>query len=205
MIPIDYNANYFGDALPIHPAGYSNYGRYPFGDADDPDNLGELFKTQHRKFFNRHKDKLQGARVLDVGCGKGQLVKDLRDFGVNARGIDISQHAITNSEAPLHCDLRDARIPSNVPNNFFDLVICNRFLPCLTDAELAIVIPEIRRIGRFRLAIVDDLEWYESLNRPDVFTVVSDYYNIKTQAQWETLCGSNFIVESVRNVQWLYK
>lgn len=38
----------------------------------------------------------QGARVLDVGCAKGFLVKDLVDQGIDAFGVDVSEYALLN-------------------------------------------------------------------------------------------------------------
>src|SRR5438309_6706375 len=42
-----------------------------------------------------------GDRVLDVGCGKGFLVKDLIKVcpGLEAFGLDISEYALLNCEA----------------------------------------------------------------------------------------------------------
>lgn len=43
--------------------------------------------------------KLQpGDRVLDVGCAKGFLVKDLVSLGVDAYGLDVSAYALMNCE-----------------------------------------------------------------------------------------------------------
>lgn len=39
-----------------------------------------------------------GDRVLDVGCGKGFLVKDLVALGIDAYGLDVSQYAL------MHCE-----------------------------------------------------------------------------------------------------
>lgn len=39
-----------------------------------------------------------GNKVLDIGCAKGFLVKDLRAIGIDARGVDVSQYAIDNAE-----------------------------------------------------------------------------------------------------------
>jgi cyclopropane fatty-acyl-phospholipid synthase-like methyltransferase len=39
-----------------------------------------------------------GDKVLDVGCAKGFLVKDLVALGIDAQGIDISHYAIEHSE-----------------------------------------------------------------------------------------------------------
>ena len=39
----------------------------------------------------------KGDKLLDIGCAKGFLVKDLCDLGIDALGIDISQYALDNS------------------------------------------------------------------------------------------------------------
>jgi ubiquinone/menaquinone biosynthesis C-methylase UbiE len=39
-----------------------------------------------------------GDRLLDVGCAKGFLVKDLLELGIDAYGIDISEYAL------MHCE-----------------------------------------------------------------------------------------------------
>lgn len=39
-----------------------------------------------------------GDKVLDVGCGKGFLVKDLLELGIDAYGIDVSKYALVNCE-----------------------------------------------------------------------------------------------------------
>lgn len=39
-----------------------------------------------------------GDKVLDVGCAKGFLVKDLMARGIDAFGIDISEYALMNCE-----------------------------------------------------------------------------------------------------------
>ena len=35
-----------------------------------------------------------GSRVLNIGCAKGFLVKDLVNLGMDAFGIDISEYAV---------------------------------------------------------------------------------------------------------------
>ncbi len=67
-----------------------------------------------------------GSRVLDIGCAKGFLVKDLMKVcpGLEVFGIDISSYAVLSCEQEtigrLH--LGDARsLP--FPNNSFDLAL----------------------------------------------------------------------------------
>ncbi len=51
----------------------------------------------------RHFKLKPGDRVLDVGCGKGFLVKDLMKVcpGLEAFGLDISQYALMNCESEV--------------------------------------------------------------------------------------------------------
>ena len=41
-----------------------------------------------------------GDRILDVGCGKGHLVKALSDLGVEAVGIDLNPNAVDVAVVP---------------------------------------------------------------------------------------------------------
>lgn len=45
-----------------------------------------------------HFDLKPGDRLLDVGCAKGFLVKDMLELGIDAYGIDISEYAL------MHCE-----------------------------------------------------------------------------------------------------
>lgn len=46
----------------------------------------------------KHFDLKSGDRVLDVGCAKGFLVKDLLAEGIDAYGLDVSEYALMNCE-----------------------------------------------------------------------------------------------------------
>ena len=43
----------------------------------------------------------KGSKILDIGCAKGFLVKELNNLGMNAFGIDISKYAISKSPEPV--------------------------------------------------------------------------------------------------------
>jgi SAM-dependent methyltransferase len=67
-----------------------------------------------------------GSRVLDIGCAKGFLVKDLISVcpGLEVFGIDISSYALLNAEKEVigRLHLGDARsLP--FPNASFDLAL----------------------------------------------------------------------------------
>lgn len=48
-----------------------------------------------KSIIKRYKLK-KGDKVLDIGCAKGFLVKDLLDLGIDAYGADVSDYAIKN-------------------------------------------------------------------------------------------------------------
>jgi ubiquinone/menaquinone biosynthesis C-methylase UbiE len=74
----------------------------------------------------RHFGLKPGSRVLDVGCAKGFLVKDLMTVcpGLEAFGVDISEYALMHCEPEvvgrLHLGSAD-RLP--FPDRSFDAVI----------------------------------------------------------------------------------
>ena len=56
------------------------------------------WKRIAESFFKRY-ELGNGASILDVGCGKGYFLKELKNLrpDVDVRGIDLSQYAILNS------------------------------------------------------------------------------------------------------------
>lgn len=89
-----------------------------------------------------------GSRVLDVGCAKGFLVKDLLALGIDAYGLDISRYAIDNCEAEvigrLHLGSADS-IP--FPSNSFDAVICINTAHNLQRDRCLLALSEIERLA----------------------------------------------------------
>ena len=92
-----------------------------------------------------------GARILDVGCGKGFLLYDLTQAlpGVEVAGIDISQHAIENAKEEVRPFLRQGNA-NDLPfeDNSFDLVISITTLHNLYVYDLWKSLKEIERVGR---------------------------------------------------------
>lgn len=65
-------------------------------------------------FYARYADTLRpsrpGGRVLDVGCGVGQVVGRLVAAGYNACGVDVSEPNIRRArQKDLQCELYDGR------------------------------------------------------------------------------------------------
>ena len=66
------------------------------------------------KLYAKYADTLMpqqaGARVLDVGCGVGQVVARLNDAGFEAHGVDVSEPNIARAKKVCErCQLYDGR------------------------------------------------------------------------------------------------
>jgi SAM-dependent methyltransferase len=74
----------------------------------------EFLANWDEGFYAKYADTLQparpGGRVLDVGCGVGQVVRRLRDAGFAAHGVEVSEPNVARARAlGLDCSLYDGR------------------------------------------------------------------------------------------------
>jgi methionine biosynthesis protein MetW len=90
-----------------------------------------------------------GAHVLDLGCGNGQLLQKLiSDNHVDGLGIEIDSqqisHCLTNGLNVVEQDLNKGL--SNFKDNSFDVVVMAHALQTLRSPHL--VIDEMLRVGK---------------------------------------------------------
>ncbi|QNO29387.1 methionine biosynthesis protein MetW [Sphingopyxis sp. OPL5] len=87
------------------------------------------------------------ARVLDVGCGDGELMEALRAKGVDARGLEIDPAnvtaAIARGQSVVQGDAN--RDLADYPDNAFDYAILSQTLQTTERPDL--VIDELLRIA----------------------------------------------------------
>jgi len=98
-------------------------------------------------------------RILDVGCGKGFMLYDMRRLypGIGVRGIDISQYAFDNSIEDIkpYIDVGNAiDLPYN--SNSFDLVISINTIHNLEKNDCIIALQEIERVSKGNSFVVVD-------------------------------------------------
>lgn len=93
-----------------------------------------------RWFAERIEQDLQPQNVLDAGCAFGLLVECLRERGVDAWGIDISEFALRNVPEAMrpYCSLGSVTEPLQVEGftgTRFDLIVCIEVLEHLAPEE----------------------------------------------------------------------
>jgi len=92
------------------------------------------------------------SSILDVGCGKGFLLYELKLLLPNLKisGFDISKHGISESKEEIRESLFIHRAQDKYPfkDNQFDLVISLGCLHNLKIFELAAAIKEIERVAK---------------------------------------------------------
>jgi len=129
----------------------------------------------------------RGSRVLDVGCGDGELLKLLEKRGVDGRGIELSREGVNECVAKgLAVIQGDADTDLiDYPDDTFDYVILSQTLQATRKPR--VVLEHMLRIGRHavisfpnfghwkirleimfggRMPVTDNLpdSWYETPN-----------------------------------------
>ena len=92
------------------------------------------------------------SKILDVGCGKGFLLYEIKCIlpGIKVAGIDLSSYGIKNSKKEIKKYLlkKDIRNPLKYKSNEFDLVFSINTLHNLEINFLNQAIKEIERVGK---------------------------------------------------------
>ena len=107
-----------------------------------------------------------GARVLDVGCGNGELLAHLRDAKqVDGRGIEIDQIEVNRAIAagiPVIQGDVDADLP-HYPTAAYDYVVLSQALQAMSDPRAVLL--NLVRIGKQAIVSVPNFgHWKNRLH-----------------------------------------
>ena len=109
--------------------------------------------------FQKHFGLTNQSSVLDVGCGKGFMLYDMRRLipGLTVAGIDISEYAIENAMPEVKPFLRVGNaidLPYN--DKSFDVVISITTLHNLDQEQCAKGLQEVMRVSRGKAFVTLD-------------------------------------------------
>lgn len=136
----------------------------------------------------------EGAKILDIGCGKGYLLYDFLKVLPKAEvyGLDISEYAIANGKE----EIRDRLIYGKAnnlpwPDNYFDLVISINTLHCLYNYELEPALKEIERVGKKNkyICVESYRNEYEKANLLYWQVTCEAFNNVEEWKWWFELTG----------------
>jgi ubiquinone/menaquinone biosynthesis C-methylase UbiE len=136
-------------------------------------------------------DLKPNAKILDVGCGKGFLLHELKQLlpDSEVHGFDISQHGIGDAPEAIRDDLTLYRAQDVLPygDQHFDLVISLGCLHNLRIFELKKALSEVERVGKNKYVMLESYRSEEEL------------FNLQC---WALTCESFF---DTAEWIWLYK
>ena len=164
----DYNQTYFEGGIA---------GSYPlrrwFRNIAGFTGTGEYYRDRALALFLDY--DLFGKKVLDIGCGFGFLVEDLRSWGVDAYGIDFSEYAVSVANSPYVTQAEAVSHAKSLKVNEYDLITMCGFLNCLSDDDIA---QFVKNVGK-KAQDFFILEWR------DFSPEALELYNPKTLEEWQ--------------------
>lgn len=101
----------------------------------------------------------RNSKILDVGCGKGFLLKEIKLLRPDLQlvGLDISSYAIKNGKINKDIKLSIFNAKKNLPfkKNYFDLVMSIGVLHNLDLAKVSFSLNEIQRVSKNSYIMVE--------------------------------------------------
>jgi hypothetical protein len=147
-------------------------------------------RNQHwLDFFGKIADRIitemQPQSVLDAGCAMGILVESLRDRGVEAYGVDISEYAIEQARADIRPYCHVASLTAPLPRRY-DLIVCIEVLEHMPQAESEQAIVQICAATDDVLVSTTPLDYKEAT-----------HFNVQPPEYWAAHFGRQGFVRDV--------
>lgn len=147
------------------------------------------FWTETVKLFKEYYKLQENSQILDIGCGKGFMIKDFLTLLPKARieGIDISDYAIEHAHPDVkdYVSIADAtKLP--YVNNQFDLVISINTIHNLDRNGCIKALQEIERVGKGNSFVMVD-GWQNESERVALESWVLTAKTMMSKSDWISL------------------
>lgn len=145
-----------------------------------------------RKYIYR----VDGGRVLDIGCGNGQILSAYRRLGWDTYGIEVSEGSAYVARQAGHNITIGELTDMHLPDAYFDAVTMWDALEHIHNPSQ--VMAEIYRIlrpnGKVYLSVPNGGSWYRKLfkDRWFMFTAPLHYFHYSRQSLFLLLQKSGF-------------
>lgn len=148
-----------------------------------------------------------GSKVLDVGCGRGVMLRALLDLGHEAHGVEIAPEAASGADPRAQIRIAPELSEAGYDDNTFDAVILWHVLEHLPQPDKTL--NEISRIlrpgGRLVLAVPNFASWQSRYSAQDWFhlDLPRHLYHFTPDTIQRLLACSGFQCDSVRHLAML--
>ena len=120
------------------------------GQASTPTVPSDLSNPMHLQVIERHLPKSKGIKVLDLACGNGRLVHNLKASGyANVLGVDFSQQQVDVAHqwgiSEVRCQDVLAFLRAE-PDASWEVVFAMDFLEHLAKPDLLDLVDDVRRV-----------------------------------------------------------
>jgi ubiquinone/menaquinone biosynthesis C-methylase UbiE len=152
-------------------------------------------------------DLPSGSQVLDIGCGRGVMLRALFDLGHEAHGVEIAPEAASGADPRAQIRIAPELAKACYAENSFDAVIMWHVLEHLPHPDQTLA--EIRRIlrpgGRLILAVPNfgSLQSQRTANDWFHLDLPRHLYHFTPETLQRLLACNEFHYESVRHLAML--
>ena len=156
--------------------------RYGFGGYDYiQDYWTPVAKKLIKKFKLTNK-----SRILDIGCGKGFLLFEIKKIlkNIKIEGIDISKHAIKNSKKEVKKYLKRIDINKYKFKGKYDLIISINTLHNLEIDDLSKVVKKIVKFSKNSYIAVEGYRNIEELFNLQCWALTANTFFSKNEWIW---------------------